>query len=200
MVTFRKLEPRKSFQEITEYTKWFLENYKSLKNSDIRWYDIKWGVLSCQWRMRLPEDFIIRFKNDLNFYELSKRGNFSEEIVRELHDSWNWYILLSYIKNITPECIDKFIKFAPSFNNLYHNPRRANVSEHIKLQDIEKETFDLDYLDWEFISARKDLNQEFIEKYLERLDLESVIEYSNAKKICPKSFINKLKMIVEMTH
>lgn len=174
-----------------KYDKYVLENYLSLNDEEVELNNIHWNFLSCQWRMKLPDSFIVRFRDYLNFYELSKRGNLSDYILNTLEGHWNWHIIIRMVKNITPFILRKY----RSLNLYFPGGGLSNISRRIKLEDIDSYS---DIISWEIISKRKDLSKKFIAKNMDKLNVDTLLKCSNIHKVCDSSYINKLKIALEM--
>ena len=184
-----------------KYTERFLRDYKEMDNGTLNLHYIMWGFISCQWRYKLPEDFIIKYKDYLHFWELSKRKNYSKEILEceELKDYWRYHILIEHTVLLTDNILDHFLNRAEMIwkdNNIVRG-----INKRASLHRLEKLMADKHpIIDWDWISERDDLTKEFIEKYLANFDLDTLLEYSNLKKLYKKDkdFISKVEMLNEL--
>lgn len=182
------------------YTKYFLENYKTIDKNDIKESKIYWGFISCQWRYKFSEDFIEKYSNRLNFHELSKRGNLSDYIIEKFEDRWHYPYLFNYIKRYDTDFLfNKIISFMENGNNyignVYLSRMITTFSKYFPLNRIEECK---EYINWEFTSRRKDLTKKFVYAYIHKLNLKSLLRFSNIEKICNNEEIDKLKMLIEL--
>lgn len=187
------------------YTKWFLENYKRLGKKDFCPSDVLWNFLSCQWRYKLPEDFIKKYYYLLNFRELSTRKNFSEELLNapELEHFWHYPTIIKNSDIITETMLNEYCK---GYYNDAHLVRIVCMRTPLDLlvyyytnslslrEVISENSF------WSFLSCRKDLTKEVIEENLVKLSLNILIIHSNFKKLYKKDkeFIEKVKVLSEL--
>ena len=193
-----------------DYTEWFLNNYKNISEEEFKSgafiSDVYWNFLSCQWRYKLPEDFIDRFNKYLNFKELSKRKNYSNWIIEKYQDRWDWFDLFEHLKRVDTDFLFYTgLNLIKKYNGLYptiHKRNRITVifSKYFPLNRIEeiKNFKMIDDLNWEFIEERKDLTRDFINEYISLMDIKHLLNYSNIKKLYTKEELNKFKMLMEL--
>ena len=184
-----------------KYTVKLLNDYRTTNIEDLNVHHVMWAFLSCQWRYKLPEDFIIKFRERLQFWELSKRKNYSKEILNcpELKSYWRWDILIEFSDTITDEMVDYFLLDPKQYYQYPYICRNLNYK--MSLGRVEK-LLDTNHtvLQWNYLSERKDLTKEFVEKYLTDFNLGLLLEDSNFKKLYrkDKDFIHKIKMLHEL--
>lgn len=189
---------RKTHQEIIAYTKYLVENYQSLRDEDIKFNEVKWGFLSCQWRYKITEDFIVRFKKHLDSYYLSERSNFSAEFI---DDNINWlgcWSLMQITKTVTHKLVLRYLEYVDNnkrgyINKGLHIKPCHNMSMRTPLEYVEMYP---DYFDWEVISERDDLTREFFDRNINKINLAIFLEFSKSKKkILSKQEVNKFILL-----
>jgi hypothetical protein len=176
---------------------WLVGNYKNLTDEEISERKIKWGFLSCQWRNKLPMDFIRRFKDKLNFEQLSYRRYMSPEIIEDLKDYWDYYKLLSHCRVIT----DSIIEFA-----LSKGIESGNFWRYIPFDKIEKYSEELknfkcrhSNMRW-YLAERREVTEKIVTEQL--LSSENSIDFIVRHKYqyCKLSdeYKNKLELIQKL--
>lgn len=183
-----------------DYTKHILDSYLSYKDEEIIYGDVLWNYLSCQWRYRLPEDFILRFKDYLNFRELTTRRDFSSELLNNLVLRPYWAVY-KYSILINSRIIPDFI--VDSYKDSDNSHVRYAINNKIPLDKLEQLILEnRRCVDWEILSERDNLTKEFVEKYLGNFHIEYLLEYSNVRKLYKreKDFIEKLEMLKELSN
>ena len=186
----------------TKFTRdeYILNNFRDMSDDEILKGKVHWKYLSCQWRYRLPEDFILRFKDYLDFYELSNRKNFSKDILEnvELQNYWN---ILQLLRSGTKYVPQKAVSWIQEYSGKL-NPHTWAIFSNLELERLD----DLiknnpECIDWEVVSERPDLPLDFIKLHLTKLDLETFIMFSKSfkklKKI-DKEFANMIKVLWEL--
>lgn len=190
-----------TFLDNLAYTKKFIRNYED-KNDTPEFIDkrIMWGVISCQLRYKISEQFILKFKDKLNFVELSTRSNFSTQLLEhpELRKYWNVRNIILHSKIIPDFAIHEVS------SKWYLRDREVlfNINKFLPIDKLDKLiSSDNSLIDWEVISEREDLTKYFIEKYLTNLNLDSLLEFSNFKKLYKKDedYILVIESLNELT-
>lgn len=180
----------------TENEEWLVENYNKITNEEVVQRKIKWGFLSCQWRNKLPSNFIRRFKNVLNFHQLSYRSYIPTDLLEELKDYWDYNVLLSNSKNVT----DSIIEFA-----LKHNRESGNFWRYIPYDKIDKYLEELKKLKprhsnlrWG-LAMRRDITERIVNELLlkDENSIHEIIRDCNRYRYQNLSadYINKLELL-----
>jgi len=174
----------RTFHNNLKYTRQFIGDYNNgtYCPDDKR---IMWGFISCQARYKISEQFILKFKDKLNFSELSTRSNFSLEFLElpELRGHWDILRLAEYSKKTPKFVIGELISFGHRLPDRIRYHVNSTMSLDILEELIESDSF---LLDWETISERQDLSKSFVEKHITSFNLEGLLEYSNFKRLYKK--------------
>lgn len=179
----------------TKTEQYIIENFRRMTDEEVLSHKLKWGFLSCQWRNKLPNDFIRRFKDNLNFHQLSY-GNMAPQLIEDLKDYWDYHVLLCTSKAVT----DSIIEFA-----LKHNIESGQFWRYIPYDKIDKYMAELKNLKprntnmrW-CLAIRRDITEKIVNELLIH-DESSVHEITRENncyryRYLSEEYINKLKLI-----
>ena len=123
---------------------------KILNNKDSKeWHEIS--------RFSLPEAFIRKFRNNIDWIWISMYQKLSEEFIREFRDRVYWY-WISFYQNLSEEFIHEFRDRV----HWYWISRYQNLSENF-IREFRNR------IDWYFIHFYKTLTKDFVHKLRNRL-------------------------------
>ncbi len=107
-------------------------------------------------------------------------ANASEDFLMEFKDDISWDIISIYRDDITENFIQKFMDVFDWSNFTNH---------HCKYFELDFISYYRDYVDWQCVSRRRDLPLNFIEDFMDKLDLFILLQENEL----PQWFVHKHK-------
>ena len=137
---------------------YYISQNPKLKEEFIEKYkdQLDWDCISIH--RKLSEEFIEKYKDRVNWRFISLHQKLSEEFIEKYKDRVDWYRISSNQK-LSKEFIEKY-KDGVDWDC---------ISLHQKLSEEFIEKYK-DRVDWYWISSYQKLSEEFIEKYKDRVD------------------------------
>ena len=146
-------------------------------------YKVNWWNISKY--QNLSEDFIREFKDKVNWPIISYKQKLSEDFIREFKDEVNWSII-SYYQKLSESFIQEF---ADKVDWWF-------ISVHQKLSESFIREFK-DKVDWYYISKYQKLSEDFIREFKDDVDWERISQYQKLSEDFIREFQHKLGDVKE---
>ncbi len=136
-----------------------------------------WYELSC---LPLPEDFIWKYRNKVNWYGVSRYSELSENFIKKCQDYVDW------------TCISRYQKLSEKFISKFRdkvNWTEITMSQYLSEKFIGKFK---NYVDWMFVSGCHCLTENFIRRYKKYVDWSVISKYQPLSEDFIREFQDKV--------